>query len=128
MKVVTSLVLTLALMGCINTMRGHDYAIAVENVGNKDVYEVEVTSRKGFWDAPGVLIPGVAKTYSGPIKYPYRDKFTVTWITVDQQKFSKSLDLTEKFPKKLKGRLVFKIDKNNNLTYSTEGYDGKPIQ
>ena len=115
-------------MGCINTMRGHDYDVIVKNTGNKDIYEVEVASSKGFWHLHGTIIPNAAKTYSGPIKHPYRDKFTVKWTTSDKQKFSKALDLTEKFPKKLSGRLVFKIDKDNNLTYSTEGYDGKPIE
>jgi hypothetical protein len=128
LRYLTGLVLAIALMGCINTMSGHDYDIAVKNTGNKDVHEVEVLSSKGFWHLYGVLIPNAAKTYSGPIKYPYRDKFTVKWVASDQQKFSKTLDLTEKFPKKFKGRLVFEIDKDNNLTYATEGYDRKPIE
>lgn len=117
---------TVFLMAC-NTMRGYDYAVAVMNKGNKDIYEVEISSTKGFWDRPGILIPEADKTYAQPIKYPFLDKFTVKWTTSDKQKLSKTLDLHDKIPKNFRGRLVFKIDKDNKLTFGLEDFDRNPI-
>jgi len=56
----------------------------------------------------------------GPIAYPYRDKFTVTWRTTKGQEITKTLDLTKAFPKPLKGTLVFTIDAQNNLGFQIE--------
>jgi hypothetical protein len=55
---------------------------------------------------PGRLVSKAAKTFAGPFKLPYADKWTVVWRTAKGEKFE--------------GRLVFTIDANNNLSYITE--------
>ena len=71
---------------------------------------------------PGRLIPGSEKTVSGPFQVPYRDRWTVEWKTASGQVVTRSLDLTQAFPKPLAGYLIFTIDKDQNLQYLTEPF------
>lgn len=120
--------MSIFLLGCHNVMGAYNYHLEVKNVGKQDVDKVEVSSSKGFYTSVGILIPDAGDTYLGPIKYPFRDKFTLKWVATDNQKFSKTLDLTDKIPKTFKGILVLKIDKQNNLSFELLDFDGKPIK
>ncbi len=56
---------------------------------------------------------------------PYADKWAVAWETAKGEKFEKTLDLTDKFPKRFEGRLVFTSDAENNLRFVTESFSGE---
>lgn len=73
-------------------MGAYNYHLELRNVGDKNVDQVEASSSKGFFTTAGIVIPKTGKTFLGPMKYPFRDKFTVKWVADDKQKFSKSLD------------------------------------
>lgn len=116
------LALTLGLLaGCAS----YDYNLAVRNVGTAEVWCSLVSSSKGMAHEPGRLIPGAGKTFAGPFRVPYRDQWTVEWKTANGQVITRSLDLTQAFPKPLTGRLVFTIGKDQNLQYLTEPFSGK---
>jgi hypothetical protein len=118
--------LTALVTGCASMLAAsYNYNLAVKNTGKEDVWCSLVASAKGIAHEPGVVIPGKSKTFAGPFKRPYADKWTVAWKTAKGEKFEKTLDLTEKFPKKFEGRLVFTIDANNNLSYVTVSFTGK---
>lgn len=103
----------------------YNYNLAVKNTGKEEVWCSLVASAKGIAHEPGRLIAGARKTVAGPFKLPYADKWTVAWKTAKGEKFEKTLDLADKFPKKFEGRLVLTIDANNNLSYVTESFSGK---
>ena len=118
--------LTALVTGCASMLAAsYNYNLAVKNTGKEDVWCSLVASAKGIAHEPGVVIPGKSKTFAGPFKRPYADKWTVAWKTAKGEKFEKTLDLTEKFPKKFEGRLVFTIDATNNLSFVTESFSGK---
>jgi hypothetical protein len=128
MKPVVLLLAGLAAMvtGCVSVFAAsYNYNLAVKNTGKEEVWCSLVASAKGIAHEPGVVIPGKSKTFAGPFKLPYADKWTVAWKTAKGEKFEKTLDLTDKFPKKFEGRLVFTIDADNNLGYVTETFSGK---
>ena len=117
--------LTSLLMGCAGVFAvSHNYNLAVKNSCKEDVWCSLVASAKGIAHEPGVVIPGKSKTFAGPFRSSYADKWTVAWKTAKGEKFEKTLDLTNKFPKKFEGRLVFTIDATNNLSYVTETFSG----
>ena len=119
-------VFAMLLTSCAALMPGrYDYNLEVRNIGTERVSDCEVTSEKGLWHQPGVLIPAAGGTVAGPFKYPYADRWTVTWKTAKGEKLTKKLDLTKAFPKPFKGRLVLTIDKDNNLAHFTEKYYGQ---
>jgi len=103
----------------------YNYHLEVRNIGTERVSECEVTSEKGFKQRLGLLVPKAGDTTLGPFKYPYADRWTITWQTTKGEKLEKTLDLTDKFPKRFEGRLVFTIDATNNLSFVTESFDGK---
>jgi hypothetical protein len=117
---------TVFLTGC-GTVFGasHNYDLAVKNIGKEEVWCSLVASVKGIAHEPGRVIPGADKTFAGPFKHPYADKWTVTWKTAKGKEITKILDLANKFPKRFAGRLVFTIDAENNLSYVTETFSGK---
>lgn len=118
--------LTALVAGCAGVFAAsYNYNLAVKNIGKEDVWCSLVASAKGMAHEPGILIPGKSKTFAGPFKLPYSDKWTVAWKTAKGEKFEKTLDLTDKFPKKFEGRLVFTIDATNNLRFVTESFSGK---
>ena len=129
MKNFSIILMSIFLLGCRNVMGGaYNYNIEIRNIGTQDVDKVELSSSKGFFTRVGILIPGAGDTYQGPIKFPFRDKFSVKWVSADNQKFSKTLDLTDKIRKEFKGRPVLKIDKNNTLSFEIQDFDGNPIE
>lgn len=127
MKTILSLpcVILVLLTGCTSLMGGYNYNLEVRNIGTERVNDCEVSSASGFSHEPGVLIPTAGKTIAGPFKFSYADKWTVSWKTSDGKKITKILDLTKAFPNSFKGRLVFTIDKDNNLAYFTEKFYGQ---
>jgi hypothetical protein len=118
--------LTALVTGCASMFAAsYNYNLAVKNTGKEDVWCSLVASAKGIAHEPGIVIPGKSKTFAGPFKLPYADKWTVGWKTAKGEKFEKTLDLTDKFPKKFEGRLVFVIDATNGLSFATESFSGK---
>src|SRR5690242_1758169 len=118
--------LSALVTGCASMFAAsYNYNLAVKNTGKEDVWCSLVASAKGISHEPGIVIPGKSKTFAGPFKRPYADKWTVAWKTAKGEKFEKTLDLTDKFPKKFEGRLVFTIDADNNLSYMMESSSGK---
>jgi hypothetical protein len=118
--------LTALVTGCASMFAvSYNYNLAVKNTGKEDVWCSLVASAKGIAHEPGIVIPGKSKTFAGPFKRPYADKWTVAWKTAKGEKFEKMLDLADKFPKKFQGRLVLIIDADNNLSYVTESFTGK---
>ena len=120
-----SVVFLILLVGCSSLMGGYHYNLEVRNIGAEQISDCLIISAKGFWDEPGVLIPKAGSSIIGPFKFPYADKWTATWKTITGEKITKTLDLSKDFPKSFKGRLVFTIDKDNNLAYFTEKFYGK---
>ncbi len=118
--------ITALLTGCMSVFgASYNYNLAVKNTGTEEVWCSLVASAKGIAHEPGRLVPGARATFAGPFKRPYADKWTVAWKTAKGEKFEKTVDLTDKFPKKFEGRLVFIIDADNNLGFVTETFSGK---
>lgn len=103
----------------------YNYNVAVKNVGKEDVWCSLVASTQGIAHEPGLVIPGKSKTFAGPFRVSYADKWTIHWKTAKGERIAKSLDLTDKFPNKFEGRLVFTIDADNNLDFVTESFSGE---
>lgn len=113
--------LLLLITGCAAMFgTSYKYDLAVMNTGKYDVWCSLVASSKGMAHEIGIVIPGASKTFAGPFKLSYADNWTVTWTPANGKKITKTLDLTDKFPKRFEGRLVFTIDADNNLNYKTE--------
>jgi hypothetical protein len=128
MKLINGLACTclLLLTNCVNGIGYHHrYHLEVRNIGTEQVLECGVSSAKGFFYYPGILSPKKGKTILGPFKFPYADRWTVTWKTADGTTMTKDLDLTKAFPKRFEGRLVLAIDAKNELGYFTEPFDGE---
>ncbi len=118
--------LTALVTGCAGGFAAsYNYNLTVKNTGKEEIWCSLVASTKGIAHEPGRLIAGARATIAGPFKLPYADKWTVGWKTAKGEKFEKTLDLTDKFPKKLRGELVFTIDASNNLSFVTETFSDK---
>ena len=116
-------VLTAVLSGCATELlTGDNYYVEAKNTGKEPIPECTVKSKSGFWHEPGYLGPSFGKSIAGPFKFPYADRWTVSWQTAKGEKFEKTLDLTKAFSKPFQGRLVFLIDGNNNLSHQTQGF------
>ena len=112
-----------ALIGCATELFGsYNYYVETANIGREPISECTVTSASGFRDDPGYVGAGFGKPIAGPFKYPYADRWTVSWRTAKGEKFQKTLDLMTAFPKPFQGSLIFQIDGNNNLTHTTKGF------
>lgn len=119
-------VLLVLVTSCATVLASrYDYNLEVRNIGTERISECEVTSEKGFKQRLGLLVPKAGDTTLGPFKYPYADRWTITWKTAKGEKLTKTLDLTKAFPKPFKGRLVLTIDSDNNLAHFTEKYYAK---
>jgi len=117
---------TALVTGCANMFAAsYNYNVAVKNVGKENLWCSLVASTQGIAHEPGLVVPGKSKTFAGPFKRSYADKWTVDWKTAKGEEVVRTLDLTHKFPKKFEGRLVFTIDANNNLSFIIEPFSGK---
>jgi hypothetical protein len=128
MKPIVLLLAGLAALvaGCAGVFAAsYNYNLEVKNTGKEEIWCSLVASAKGMAHEHGRLIPGARATIAGPFKLPYADKWTVAWKTAKGEKFEKTLDLTDKFPKRFEGYLVFTIDATNGLSFVTESFDGK---
>jgi hypothetical protein len=118
--------LGIVLVGCAAVINSrYNYDVMVKNTGTQPIPSSTVTSASGFWHQPGYLVPGSDKSIAGPFKYPYGDKWTVSWQTDKGEKFEKTLDLTKAFLKRFEGRLVFTINATNGLGYYTTNFPGQ---
>ena len=102
----------------------YNYDVGAKNTGKQELWCSLVSSSKGIAHEPGLLIPGATKGFAGPFKYPYADKWTVTWKTTTGRETTRMLDLTDTFPKGFEGTLIFTIDAENHLGYVTEKFSG----
>jgi hypothetical protein len=103
----------------------YNYNLAVKNVGTSEVWCSLVASSKGMAHEPGTLFPGAGKTFAGPFRVPYRDRWTVEWRTANGDVIRRDLDLSQAFPTRFEGRLVFTVDDNQRLGYFTESFSGR---
>jgi hypothetical protein len=93
--------------------------ISVKNIGDKKIYDVTVTSQKGFWFSYGVIIPNTTARYIGSYEYPYNDKYTVEWVDFNAKSYKESVDLHSIIPRYFSedAKLIFQINKNNELAF-----------
>ena len=93
------------------------------------LYGVLVESEKGMQFSFGTLMPGADSYYEGRKKYPFQDKFIISWSNLEKDKFnalgekpfSEVID-TSSIPKDFKGVLQFKIDAQNKVSYKAIPY------
>jgi hypothetical protein len=115
MKTIISIFFLLtALTGCMSVKTSLLY---VKNIGNKEIDEVTVTSRKGFWFNYGIIGPNIIAAYIG--EFPYPDEYTLTWLDSDRKAHSKTIYLRKENFRNLSDdnlKLEFRISQDNEVT------------
>ena len=112
--------------GCAtDILTGFNYYVEARNSGKEPIPSCTVTSAKGFWHEPGYLGAGFGGSIAGPFKQTYADVWTVAWTTAKGERIEKPLDLRKSFPKPFQGRLVFTIDRSNNLTWAATDFSAR---
>jgi hypothetical protein len=115
MKTIISIFLLTALIGCMSVKTSLLY---VKNIGNKEIYDVTITSRKGFWFNYGLVMR--ANKGAGYIgEFPYPDEYTLTWFDSDRKAHSKTIYLQKENSGNLSDdnlNLEFRISQDNKVT------------
>ncbi len=112
--------LPLFIISCCTLPFHKGFQIRIENRTINNINNTGILSAKGFKFPCGVIGSDAEMIYSRVRKFPANDQFTLEWVSHDNRQFRKTIDLSDKVPKRFAGTLVFIIDDNNELVYKIE--------
>jgi hypothetical protein len=102
------------LTGCMSVKTSLLY---VEYIGNEEIYDITITSRKGFCLNYLFIKANAGNGYIG--EFPYPDEYTLTWLDSDRKAHSKTIDLRKENSGNLSDdnlNLEFRISQDNEVT------------